>query len=126
MFTLKELEFHMLIFCLTLETIVLKATQTRKLTFTVQDKQKQDKGTLEELIDISDISLHNIRGGQIKDYFFRSMYDYLKYEQLPTDHAMSKRIRMHYNDDYIHDKVLYHIWKNSRTGQVNNQIFVPI
>ena len=93
-----------------------------EVIFAIQNRLARE----DNLIDIEGISFENIRQGQRSDYFFRAMYTFIKLDQLPTDHNMVKKVKAQYNDFHIHDKLLYHIWKNNKSGETYNQLCMPV
>ena len=94
------------------------------------DHHKQSQKNDKLILDYSDIETdnvneNNIRNGQKRDYFFRTMYNYLKNDKLPEDKLMSKRILVNKDQYFIHNNMLYHLWKYKANDQIYNQICIP-
>ena len=86
--------------------------------------------TKKSVFDFADIYLQilteqNIRKAQNKDYWFRSFYQYIDTEQLPQDSRMSKRIQNLQHQYIIHNKLLYHIWRNNQKHLQFTQLCIP-
>ena len=86
--------------------------------------------TKKPVFDFADINLQilteqNIRKAQNKDYWFRSLYQYIDTEQLPQDSRMSKRIQNLQHQYIINNKLLYHIWRNNQKHLQFTQLCIP-
>ena len=89
-------------------------------------KENEEK----HILDFKDLNLdgfciENIKKLQKKDYLFTSMYDFVKYDRLPSDLAMSKRIKTHHQDYIIWNRTLCHV-KKQQGNEQNQQMCVPI
>ena len=76
-------------------------------------------------LNVSNLTENNLKAGQRKNYFYRSMYGYLKHDKLPKDSKMAKRIQNHKDQYVIHNSLLYHLWKYNASDQQYTQVCIP-
>ena len=95
--------------------------------FAVIHKDKATKPVLDFTdLEIDKLNEKSIREGQKRDYFYRSMYNYIKFNTEPKDKKMRERIKNSSNQYVVQQKILYHLWKY-KTGHIQySQICVPI
>ena len=56
--------------------------------------------------------------------FFTSMYDFVKYDRLPGDLAMSKRMQTHHQHYIIWNRTLCHVKNNNKEmNNINKYVF---
>ena len=95
-----------------------------------EEEETGNSDVEKHILDFKDLNLdgfciENIKMLQKKDIFFTSMYDFVKYDRLPGDLDMSKRIKTHHQDYIIWNRTLCHV-KKQQGNEQNQQICVPI
>ena len=94
--------------------------------YAIVNKEIQQKPVLEFTdINLEKLTKSNIKKGQKKDYFFRSMYDFIKHDTISKDTRMSKRIKNNSNQYVINNDILYHLWQYKSGHTQYSQVCIP-